>query len=1730
MDYDDTTRTSGPTVLPALPVQQKSVRQPGDAAPGQLQRRAEAAQALVTHTLRPVAAQRQQVGGMMAALEFQRADADGPRAEPVDAQCRADVAPGPTPTTPAAGPGPAGVRTPADWLGLARSEVQRVEDPAQPGQTRWMSGAERERHLGILRSVGQGLARGFRADRGPAVQRYAEYGDHLATLQRQPLTRGIPGSVLAQLSPSERPLLQRALDEALQRQSEQEKRHEEEGEAQAGPPVAERIEARRGGGQPLSADVRRALEAGLNHDLSGVRVHTDAEAHLMARKVNAVAFTTGRDIYFQAGRFAPDTRSGAELLAHEAAHVRQQAQGQVVRGLDPDAGLEAEARAFGAKFAGQRRAAGAGQSKAVTVSPGAGPGAAQRMAVQRQAASAESAMPARRPAGAVPLGGPSSRRPSPAPEVKVTAQHPPRRTEIPARRRLASRSAAGVVKRPPAAEVRPARKTVRLPDSGGALKAHAAKAASAMKGTLAAQAGPGPAGRPAIKVRPVKAAAVKAGAAVFAKPQLDKAQLRAAGVDPAQALRAAEKRRTQSSALVSAFMKRGSAKSKTVQGLAKSLSGQVQGAARTAKRNVQAASVKHASVLRSGVAAARARATTQAGAATTQLKAHAQTALSALPKTTRAANAKLTAAHAKEVQQLKTQASAQKAAVRAAFQSGATRYRAAGTQVGGEAMSHAEARASGYLSHVTGKDDSFLDGPVTDNRWKARADAARQVGQSYQKGYADEGQNQATTLLGGMNKDLDAIEETTQAALSGLSTQMKAAQQKLTADEARARTQVQQAQAQMAQAVQAQLRAVLAQLASSEGAGLAAISHAAASQGQALDSQAAQAGRSLQRSVDQIAQQLDRTLSTFGASVRGSQAPDPAALRKALAGAERQIDKMVTGARAQLSQGLHQVTGGLASGAAAAQSGIAAMASSGAAQAKQTSASFGTSSQALVRQALATLTQLQHGYEQSSTASVQQTQEAFTAAGKGLSDLFEKARSGLDGKIGASVEALIAQLRQNFSQLDAAIDAQAEKAAAQVQPRWKGWAKIALMVAVIIVVAVVAGPLVIGAVGAMAGALGAGAAAGAIGMVVGGAVVGAAAGAVTQIGNNAIDNVGVAEADRKSLFDGVGKAALIGAVGGAVGGAGGAVAQGLGKAGALGAGALTQKVAGFGVSTAFDLGGNVAGSMATGTSLTDSLKSLTSPENLMLMAIGTGVGLSTAKLPGSVGKVQAGAHNMGERFGTHVGEGIANTSGYRGAPVPTRVNPELTSNTAEISGYGKNRVQVEHAADVHPKDLAVHTESAQTARKETSLPGKISETTQRLLGHPSEAPGGSRKWELQTEANKHDAMAQWRETEAAQLPSEHPQRQKLNGEAQALREQAAAYREQSSRTPADVAGEGSIFHKNESVWNKVRTDSPEALQGLKNDYDIYMRDGEPALRQKSRTVTAQKMEFVKNADGTFSVKPSNDVPLTLKDKGIDPASAHDVKNRQIWETTEKALVDAYNDGTLPPEVQARLKAVLDEDLTRAAQDNTPLADARQRVVARLNEAIGEGLSQSRSSQTEETLVVKSNDFDTKAAIENLRAVLKLVRQPGTQGSIAEHLAGRLYLDPDYVKSAFKDGEAGLALLERQQIIVDSFKADGQHGVEFKSGYESGQVDVNQAKNYVELIDKKQMQQMDYLIMPSAKSSPAVAAENIVRALSVDENIALKIESGEININYVDDEGNVIRIGADGSRTKITLRR
>jgi hypothetical protein len=119
-----------------------------------------------------------------------------------------------------------------------------------------------------------------------------------------------------------------------------------------------------GSGWPLDPAAREEMEARFGADFSDVRLHRDETAAKAALAAGARAITTGRDIVFGEGYYAPSTTAGKRLIAHELAHVLQQ-RGEGGRKVSRVA-AELEARQAGADVA-------AGKAASVEASAAASP-------------------------------------------------------------------------------------------------------------------------------------------------------------------------------------------------------------------------------------------------------------------------------------------------------------------------------------------------------------------------------------------------------------------------------------------------------------------------------------------------------------------------------------------------------------------------------------------------------------------------------------------------------------------------------------------------------------------------------------------------------------------------------------------------------------------------------------------------------------------------------------------------------------------------------------------------------------------------------------------------------------------------------------------------------------------------------------------------------------------------------------------------------------------------------------------------------------------------------------------------------------------------------------------------------------------------------------------------------------------------------------------------------------
>ena len=138
----------------------------------------------------------------------------------------------------------------------------------------------------------------------------------------------IPGPVFARTTAGDR-VVRRKCAECEQEDEEQKKisRKVSGNAAALDATAAPRIvhEVLRSPGRPLDAETRQFFEPRFGCDFSKVRVHSDARSGESARAVNALAYTIGPHVVLRDGGHQVAGAAGRSLLAHELAHVVQQA-------------------------------------------------------------------------------------------------------------------------------------------------------------------------------------------------------------------------------------------------------------------------------------------------------------------------------------------------------------------------------------------------------------------------------------------------------------------------------------------------------------------------------------------------------------------------------------------------------------------------------------------------------------------------------------------------------------------------------------------------------------------------------------------------------------------------------------------------------------------------------------------------------------------------------------------------------------------------------------------------------------------------------------------------------------------------------------------------------------------------------------------------------------------------------------------------------------------------------------------------------------------------------------------------------------------------------------------------------------------------------------------------------------------------------------------------------------
>ncbi len=742
-----------------------------------------------------------------------------------------------------------------------------------------------------------------------------------------------------------------------------------------------------------------------------------------------------------------------------------------------------------------------------------------------------------------------------------------------------------------------------------------------------------------------------------------------------------EQQRAAASSMASGFLANAAGRVQTITSFGQTITPSIQSAAESAKAAIMATIAQQRAAVTTQIAQVRAQAQSEAQAALAQIGSQHQAAVAAIKQTTTASRTKVETGYTTALTTVDERETSQLKRIDELYAQADKAYRAAGTKVGGEAVEKGEQKAKGFESQVKGEDDSLLDGPVTDDKLKARAKAARDVAGQYKQGLIEEANKQADAGQKGKSKDIEAVRKAATDSRKTLESQHKATLDSLNASQEQALSQAQQAQTSLTQSANKTLETTLQSLKQQEAAQLQILADYGQRQILAIDRDSQKAIASLQDGVNQAASNLQSTLQEFQGEMQGIAAPDPQALSAVLAETLGQIDGAIATVQGQLDQGIAASVQGITQGNQQTLQALTSMGQGAIGESTAAGQGLTTTLTGLTQGATDTFTQLQQTHTTTVTKSADTAVEGFGKVTDGVKTLFDQIDKNLENGFKDSAKGLEDGLRGALVKMDADIQKYGDEAAAQVQPRWKGILKIILVIAVIVVVAMVVGPAVIGAVGAAAGALGVSAAtASAVGAIVGGAIVGAASGAVIQMGNNVIDG--------KNLMDGVGKAALVGAIGGALGGAGGVLGNALVKGARL-----TQSLLKVGIDMALDTAGNILGDLATG-----------NPITLEGILTGAAMGLAMSVGMGQLSKIKSIEGIQGKSF--QVGEGVGGYAGGKiksgfggGMDVPTSGRPDV-----DLPNVKQPDVEVKAPeTEVKPPKTEVKTPETEVKAPETEV-------------------------------------------------------------------------------------------------------------------------------------------------------------------------------------------------------------------------------------------------------------------------------------------------------------------------------------------------------------------------------------------------------------------------------------------
>lgn len=404
---------------------------------------------------------------------------------------------------------------------------------------------------------------------------------------------------------------------------------------------------------------------------------------------------------------------------------------------------------------------------------------------------------------------------------------------------------------------------------------------------------------------------------------------------------------------------------------------------------------------------------------------------------------------------------------------------------GDAAKAAAESAAQGYLGETPKKmswGEKLRYGPGYEKRkLKAKAEAARSVGDGFAKSFQQTAQEQSQGLESGKGELTEHIRKSIKQAKKAIKDGQKQALKSIAEAEKSGIKSVKATYDQKVEAGKSKLKETRSQLDSKKASDLAQLDSVAQQKKAAIDSQAGtmttQMEGSVQSSIDTLSQQISSVAQQAGQYP----VPDPDSLSTNLQGALGKVQAGITAAQAQLTEGI-----------AAAGSSLEQMGASSSTELGAISTSAETAAQGLVDGAIAAFTALTTELETSANETADQIStglgEMTTKITGFMGDLTEQNTTGLETMV-KNTEAKMAENTKGMqidfqngidTQLQPKIEAEAKKAAENVPSMWAVAFSWAVKILVAIAITAVCCALIASGVGLLAVVL-VGAAMGAVG-------------------------------------------------------------------------------------------------------------------------------------------------------------------------------------------------------------------------------------------------------------------------------------------------------------------------------------------------------------------------------------------------------------------------------------------------------------------------------------------------------------------------------------------------------------------------------------------------------------------------------------------------------------------------